>query len=43
MIDISGYFEKEIVKEGVELKTSEENPSAPAPGDMVDLEVSAIL
>ena len=36
---ISGYFDKEMKKEGLEIPNPDINPEAPAPRDMVDLEV----
>ena len=40
--NITGYFEKEIKKEGIKVQNLDINPEAPAPRDMVDLEVRDI-
>ena len=37
-----GYFDKEIKKEGLTVNTLDINPEAPAPRDMIDLEVRAV-
>ena len=37
---LAGYFEKEMHKEGVEVVDKEVYPDAPAPKELVDMEVS---
>ena len=36
----SGYIEKELKKDGLKIPDSDANPKAPAPKEMVDLEVT---
>ena len=37
-----GFLEKEIRKDGIPMLDTGENPDAPAPREMIDLEVSSI-
>lgn len=37
---ISGFLEKEIKKDGIPMLDTGDNPDAPAPREMIDLEVS---
>ena len=43
MCVIVGFLEKEIVKDGIELLDTGENPEAPASREMSDLEVSQLV
>ncbi len=42
-LHVAGYFEKEIRKENLRTYTPDFNPEAPAPRDMIDLEVTYTL
>ena len=43
MCALSGYIEKELKKDGLKIPDSDSNPKAPAPKEIVDLEVSSLL
>ena len=38
-----GFLEKEIRKDGIPMLDTGENPDAPAPREMIDLEVSSLI
>ena len=38
-LDISGFLEKEIKKDGIPMLDTGDNPDAPVPREMIDLEV----
>lgn len=40
---ILGYLEREIKKDGIPMLDTGENPDAPQPREMIDLEVSCLL
>lgn len=39
---ISGFLEKEIRKDGIPMLDTGDNPDAPAPREMIDLEVGSL-
>ena len=43
MAVLLGFLEKEIRKDGIPMLDTGENPDAPAPREMIDLEVSSLL
>lgn len=40
---LTGYVEKEMKKDGIKVTETGDNPKAPFPREMVDLEVTAVL
>ena len=43
MAVLLGFLEKEIRKDGIPMLDTGENPDAPAPREMIDLEVSLLI